>query len=244
MAPRHSSTAPKAHPSLTEAFPLKSGSTPGVIGGAKPSMARVSKLSSQERLIKVPAQAPARWLLRITLEEVKPTVWREFVVSNGCTLDQLHEIVQEVMGWDNAHLHQWLTGPFAFGDVEIDDEDPNLTDEFDVRLRNLPLGLGCTFFYEYDLGDDWRHRLEILEIQPAMKGGGNPVLIKGANCCPPEDCGGPSGYQELLKAISDPEHEEHAAMLQWCGGSFDPKAFDLEGTQTDLQLLAQDQRKR
>lgn len=211
---------------------------PGVIGGAKPSKARYSKLQNEEHLIEVPEQAPARWLLRINLEDVKPSIWREFVVSNGCTLDKLHEIVQEVMGWKDAHLHRWEIGSIAYGDVKMNDEDPNLTDEMGVRLRNLPLGLGSTFYYEYDFGDGWRHRLEILEIQAAMKGGGNPVVIKGANCCPPEDCGGPPGYGEFLKAIADPDHEAHAAMLKWCGGSFDPKVFDLEGTQLDLRILA------
>ncbi|WP_256097679.1 plasmid pRiA4b ORF-3 family protein [Burkholderia cenocepacia] len=30
-----------------------------------------------------------------------------------------------------------------------------------------------------------------------------------------------------LEAITDPTHEEHDHFLAWCGGSFDPAAFDL-----------------
>ena len=44
---------------------------------------------------------------------------------------------------------------------------------------------------------------------------------------PPEDCGGTWGYQELLEAVKDPDHPEHALRLEWLGMSFDPDAADL-----------------
>ena len=47
------------------------------------------------------------------------------------------------------------------------------------------------------------------------------------NACPPEDVGGAPGYADFLAAISDPAHEEHDHFLKWCGGSFDPAAFDI-----------------
>jgi hypothetical protein len=53
------------------------------------------------------------------------------------------------------------------------------------------------------------------------------VCLAGKRHRPPEDCGGVSGYREFLRAIRNPAHKEHAAMLEWGGGSFDPEAFDL-----------------
>ena len=53
-----------------------------------------------------------------------------------------------------------------------------------------------------------------------------PVCVAGARACPPEDCGGPSGYDNLLAAIRDPDHEEHESVLEWLGGRFDPERFD------------------
>lgn len=38
-----------------------------------------------------------------------------------------------------------------------------------------------------------------------------------------EEVGGVFGYEQLLEAIADPEHEEH---LEWMGGAFDPDGFD------------------
>ena len=51
--------------------------------------------------------------------------------------------------------------------------------------------------------------------------------------------GGPPGYADFLEAIRNPEHEEHAEMLEWCGGAFDPAAFRPEHINTafrDLKL--------
>src|SRR5258708_17861443 len=38
---------------------------------------------------------------------------------------------------------------------------------------------------------------------------------------PPEDVGGPWGYDEFLEAIADAQHERHKELLEWCGGDFD-----------------------
>ena len=53
--------------------------------------------------------------------------------------------------------------------------------------------------------------------------------------CPPEDCGGPGGYEELLGVLADPEHDEHDHLLVWTGGPIDATAFDLVATNVALQ---------
>lgn len=42
---------------------------------------------------------------------------------------------------------------------------------------------------------------------------------------------------EFLEAINDPSHEEHHQMLEWCGGSFDPDAFDLDAVNQRLSEI-------
>jgi hypothetical protein len=54
------------------------------------------------------------------------------------------------------------------------------------------------------------------------------TCVDGARACPPEDCGGPAGYEELLRILADPSHEEHEERLEAVGGSFDAEAFDVE----------------
>lgn len=64
-----------------------------------------------------------------------------------------------------------------------------------------------------------------------------PLCLAGANACPPEDVGGPPGYIDFLEAISDPNHPDHEDMLDWCGGDFDPTAFDTERVNKLLQRI-------
>lgn len=49
------------------------------------------------------------------------------------------------------------------------------------------------------------------------------MLIEATGRCPPEDVGGPWGYQEFREALVDPAHERHAELAEWWGAKdFDP----------------------
>jgi len=66
-----------------------------------------------------------------------------------------------------------------------------------------------------------------------------PQCIKGKRACPPEDVGGPWGYEGFLEAINDPHNDEHDSYLEWIGGEFDPEAFELEPVNQQLQQKAE-----
>jgi hypothetical protein len=46
--------------------------------------------------------------------------------------------------------------------------------------------------------------------------------------------GGTHGYEEYLTVLADPDHEEHASMLQWLG-PFDPEIFSPAQVNQRLQ---------
>ena len=48
------------------------------------------------------------YLIRITLRDSKPPIWRQVAVPSDITLEQLHEVIQIVMGWTDSHLHQFM----------------------------------------------------------------------------------------------------------------------------------------
>ena len=48
--------------------------------------------------------------LRILLECTDPPIWRRVDVPADTTRADLHEIIQAVMGWENAHLYQFEIG--------------------------------------------------------------------------------------------------------------------------------------
>ena len=62
--------------------------------------------------------------------------------------------------------------------------------------------------------------------------------LGGENACPPEDLGGPGGYEDFMEAIADPAHADHDEELEWIGGSFDPARFDLDAVNAALRQLA------
>ena len=81
------------------------------------------------------------------------------------------------------------------------------------------------------MGDSWMHEVVVEKIDPETA----PLAcLDGARACPPEDCGGVCGYEDLVKAVRDPKHENHAEMLEWIEGEFEPEFFDLKETNKAL----------
>lgn len=179
----------------------------------------------------------AVYQLKATILETKPPVWRRVLVPEDITLARLHEVLQGAFGWWDCHLHEFEIDGVQYG---VDDgegwEPPK--DERRAKLRNI-VRERSSFLYVYDFGDYWRHRVVVEKVLPVDAGATYPACTGGRRACPPEDCGGPWGFQEFLAAIADPDHEEHESMLEWVGGSFDPSAFDASqfGHQLDLARL-------
>ena len=144
-------------------------------------------------------------------------------------LDRLDRVIQAAMGWTNSHLHLFIHPSGHYGTPHLDDDLP-LRDERKATLRDLAGREGDTFGYEYDLGDGWEHEVLLEKLVPAEPGGRYPACLDGARACPPEDCGGTGGSEQLIEALADPRHPGHDDLLQWLGVAkgtgFDPVHFD------------------
>ncbi len=140
------------------------------------------------------------------------------------------------MGWYDSHLHQFVIANRYYGKP-----DPELgTDVRNERRHNLEhvLSLGVrSFYYEYDFGDGWEHRIAIERVEEAGDRNLRPVCLAGKRACPPEDCGGSFGYAELLRILTDPAHTEHEERKEWVGSRFDPEHFDLRGVNAALRRI-------
>lgn len=167
--------------------------------------------------------------LKIMLKEVEPVVWRRIQVRRQVRLDRLHLIIQAAMGWTNSHLHEFVIKGQRYRDSEQMDEDidePDMNDEEEFRLKNI-VDEGDVFEYEYDFGDCWQHEIVVEKVIEPEAGIKYPRCLDGERACPPEDCGGPWGYEELLEVLVDLEHEEYEHYHGWAGEDFDPERFDL-----------------
>lgn len=180
--------------------------------------------------------------LKVTLLGTKPAVWRCLQVPGNANLGWLHAVLQVTMGWTNSHLHHFMTSEARYSDPRNNEdmgfgEEPDRDESKATLAQVVPLQ-GTQFAYEYDFGDSWEHQVIVEKILPSdPASAGKALCLSGARACPPEDCGGVWGYGDLLKIIKDPKHEDHGSIMEWLGGKFDPKAFDLGSVNLHLQKL-------
>ncbi len=174
---------------------------------------------------------PTLLSLKVTLRGIRPPIWRRLLVLESLTLGQLHHVIQAAMGWGDGHLHAFEIGGDQYG-------DPAQTD-FTASERRLTLAKVVAagvqrFTYTYDFGDNWEHQLLIEKRRPTAEGVTVPTCIAGQRACPPEDCGGPWGYEHLLEALANPAHPEHEEQKEWIGDEFDPERFDIAAVNARL----------
>src|ERR671911_440546 len=164
--------------------------------------------------------------LEVTLDEVEPPVLRRIEVPLAIRLDRLHSALQAAMGWTDSHLYEIRARDVRWG-VPDPDWGNGPLDARKARFFEVLEETGAkTLKYLYDFGDGWEHTIEVERIAAADPRRTYPVLLEAAGRCPPEDVGGPPGYEEFLAALADPAHESHADMLEWCPDGFDPHAVD------------------
>ncbi len=173
----------------------------------------------------------------ISLEESQPRIWRTFKVDTDYRFDRFHQVIQIVMGWNNSHLHEFDINGYQIGmdlqDIVIDATE--VADETKIYLRDFKWNPGDVLYYSYDFGDDWIHRLELIETSEAPLP--LPVCTGGENACPPEDCGGIGGYYNLLQILKDPNDPEYQDWMDWLPEGFEPYKFEQDAVNNELGLF-------
>jgi hypothetical protein len=185
--------------------------------------------------------------LRVELQDIAPLVWRRIVVPGQWSFAELHSYLQWTMGWEDAHAHEFHVADLVLAPKAWIQEMSRSTkveryrDEKQTSLLKVvsEIGVSGELEYHYDMGDGWVHRLVVEQTPPMWK---NielpaPACTAGENACPPEEVGGPAGYAHFLECIADPSRKGYAEMLQWIGGVFDPKGFDLNSLNSEWRAM-------
>jgi hypothetical protein len=177
--------------------------------------------------------------IKITLDNVKPTVMRRIEVPVSVKLDTLHKMIQAIMPWDNYHGYDFRVRETWWG-IPMPEMYGFGFPIADARKATLARALSepnfKTLRYIYDSGDDWRHTIKVERRFAAEPWEAFPRLIGAKGRCPPEDCGGPWGYAEYLEAASDPHHPRHAELVEWLGRR-DPNEIDIAAMEVALSLF-------
>jgi hypothetical protein len=204
-----------------------------VLNEKKPTSAAKAKSSkTPEKILEI----------KITLQEVKPTVWRTIAIDVQASLEDLHQAIQLSMGWQFAHLYAFsivgkrgrVTERYSSNDFQLDGTES--TEK--TKLADLVEAGVKEFQYEYDFGDSWEHTIKILGALKAPEAGKKyPICLDGAMACPPEDCGGTPGYENLMAVMSNPKDPEYKEMKEWLGKKFDPTKFSLTAANKALKEI-------
>lgn len=183
--------------------------------------------------------ATVQYRVRVDLEGVSPSVWRELLIPSSLPLAVLHVVLQLAMGWADLHLHAFsVEGPDGH-DVTL--VDPTTEEGVEQVEATIPVAEvltrpGDVLTYTYDFGGGWRHTLRLEAIEPL--GDDTVRCTGGAGACPPEDIGGPAGYAAAVAAgdVGEVGSFELVDDVPRLPPGFDPEEFNPEAVDVTLRL--------
>ncbi|MDX1805524.1 MAG: plasmid pRiA4b ORF-3 family protein [Paenisporosarcina sp.] len=183
----------------------------------------------------------------ITLDHVRPKVWRRVIVPATLDFYDLHSVIQTAVGWTNSHLFNFLIEDSINNrTIELVADEESVAENFEMvqhYMKNPPeegtyaekmyqrmirkqlllardvdlaqhVNETPDFRYMYDFGDGWEHEVVLEKIINDFDFD-YPQVVEGKGTCPPEDVGGPPGYDEFKRVIKDKEDPEHTSMKSW-----------------------------
>jgi len=178
------------------------------------------------------------YILLISLTFSDPLIWRRVHVPGDINLAMLHHVIQLSMGWSDSHTHQFHVGKISYEPASADEtiKENKRYSERNFKLHDLEESMHFMFTYLYDAGDIWEHEIRLEEVVPSSTKLNNPVLLSGAQACPPETVSDIHEYHTLLSSLEDPSCSGHKKFVELTGiNDFDPDFFDLVTAQNRLQ---------
>lgn len=178
----------------------------------------------------------------IMLKDIKPAIWRRIQVPDTYSFWDLHVAITDCLGWLDYHLHVFrIVNPSTGNEnlIGIPDEDryddaPETYPGWERKIaRYFKPGTCEACEYEYDFGDGWVHEIRLEQVVSRQPGVKYPLCIDGKNACPPEDCGGPYGYQRFLAWLRRGARKKGGKVVDVRFLSFDPSHFDRDEVRFD-----------
>jgi hypothetical protein len=185
--------------------------------------------------------APKSYLIRIELLHTHRPIWREVWVPSDLTLDMLHDVIQEAMGWDDDHMHGFEFKKQQFVSLEFTDgydDDAGKPEEL-VELSELLKRVRQKLTYTYDFGDNWQHSVT-LKKQVPLNLEQLFTCIAGEGACPMEDCGGVYGHERVCAFAKGGVDDGFMPYEEWGVDQYDPDAFNIDSVNGLLSGLKDD----
>lgn len=161
-------------------------------------------------------------------------VKRSFLLPIDVSFEALHVILQIGFDWSGLYPHSFDFSEHGFKLVLLRDEisgngleRPGVHDEETTMLSDLLPAIG-DFSYLYGLDNEWEHTIKVgkVEYRDCVA---HAECTGGKGSVPPEDCGGPSGFEDLRLIFNGPlDDEDHEVRLSLLGDNFDQDLINEE----------------
>ncbi|MCL2764708.1 MAG: plasmid pRiA4b ORF-3 family protein [Treponema sp.] len=152
-------------------------------------------------------------------------VWRRVIISQECTMEEMHRIIQVSMNWKNDLRFRFYTETPEGGKEYLHDK---------IMLGDIDFHGKKEIIYEY--GPKWNVKVIIMSsYQPAK----NEVrrFVAGDGAAPPEQVDGPRHFRRLLGYLEAGSSVDRQSAQHELGAGFTPDAFDLDGINRNLREI-------
>lgn len=191
---------------------------------------------------------------KVVLQNSKPPIWRRIQVPESYSFWDLHAAIQDAMGWDDSHLHSFIIHqdrkqPLPT-DVHIgipsDNDFEKILPSWETPIKRYYTKEGQQALYWYDFGDDWKHTVILEKILPFENGAKYPKCLAGKRACPPDDCGGVWGYEDMIEIMKSKKGSRYKELAEWLGlekgeefdsETFNPDEVVFDGPKERLKLM-------
>jgi hypothetical protein len=143
---------------------------------------------------------PPIYKLHIWIRQISPMIGRRVLVRSESTLAQLHDVIQILFDWSDAHLHRFRIHGRDYG-ISRPGGRWFSQEAGQARLGDFQFRRNERFLYEYDFSDSWQHEVRIERGLPEGPKRRYPICVGGRRKAPPEDCGGPWAFLERRDAV-------------------------------------------
>lgn len=146
--------------------------------------------------------------------EKNKVVSRTIQIRGDQTLQELHDAIFDAFDRFEEHLYEFRVGAKKPRDrnatvYEVRRPTTSILDLFDDKpagyvdkttIGSIGLKAGDVFFYRFDFGDDWWHRIKVLSIEESAPASGLPRVTHQKGDSPPQ-------YPDLEDEDQDFEEE-------------------------------------
>lgn len=172
----------------------------------------------------------------IKLKEIEPAIWRQVAIKEDSTLEELSGVILLAFGWEAKHLYGYDIGGKEYGLPDETDEK-EIIDQAKVHLDELASDALRNFVFTYDYGDNWEHEIELKDVKDADDKIQYPICIAGERNAPPENCGGTTGYEDVIAALKAKKPSKAQKERLMGLGKYDPEAINIKKINKELTDL-------